>query len=62
MPTASPRIGPPRSRTSPNRSVVLEWATFIMAMIAAVGSVVRVAQNERSYRLMLRMYKKAKKK
>jgi hypothetical protein len=32
-----------------------------MATIAAVGSVVRVAQNERSYRLMLRMYKKTKK-
>jgi hypothetical protein len=62
MPTVSPRSGPRRLRTSPNRSVALEWATFIMAMIAAVGSVVRVAQNERSYRLMLRMYKKAKKK
>jgi hypothetical protein len=33
-----------------------------MATVAAVGSVVRVAQNERSYRLMLRMYKKRKKK
>ena len=42
--------------------MMLDWATFMMATIAAVGSVVRVAQNERSYRLMLRMHKKAKKK
>ena len=35
-------------------------ATFAMATIAAVGSVVRVAQNERSYRLMCQMYKKTK--
>jgi hypothetical protein len=42
--------------------VVLEWATFIMATVAAVGSVVRVAQNERSYRLLCKMYKKTKKK
>ena len=41
--------------------MTLEIATFAMATIAAVGSVVRVAQNERSYRLMCRMYKKAKK-
>jgi hypothetical protein len=41
---------------------MLEWATFIAATIAAVGSVVRVAQNERSYRLMRKMYKRAKKK
>ena len=41
---------------------MLEWATFIAATIAAVGSVVRVAQNERSYRLMRKMYKKRKKK
>jgi hypothetical protein len=40
---------------------MLEWATFVAATIAAVGSVVRVAQNERSYRLMLRMHKKGKK-
>jgi hypothetical protein len=33
-----------------------------MATIAAVGSVVRVAQNQRSYRLMCKMYKKSKKK
>ena len=32
-----------------------------MATIAAVSSVVRVAQNERSYRLMRKMYKKTKK-
>jgi hypothetical protein len=42
--------------------VVLEWATFIMATVAAVGSVVRVAQNERRYRLLCKMYKKTKKK
>ena len=37
---------------------MLEWATFVMATIAAVGSLVRIAQNERSYRLMRKMYKK----
>jgi hypothetical protein len=42
------------------RVVVLEWATFIMATVAAVGSVVRVAQNERAYRLMRRSYKRKK--
>ena len=42
--------------------MTLQWATFVAATIAAVGSVVRVAQNERGYRLMLRMYKRAKKK
>ena len=42
--------------------MTLQWATFIAATIAAVGSVVRVAQNERSYRLMRKMYKKRKKK
>ena len=35
---------------------ILEGATFVMATIAAVGSVVRVAQNERAYRLMRKMY------
>jgi hypothetical protein len=40
----------------------LQIATFIMATIAAVGSVVRVLQNERSYRLMRRVYKKKKRK
>jgi hypothetical protein len=40
---------------------VLEWATFVMATIAAVGSLVRVAQNERSYRLMRKTYKRMKK-
>jgi hypothetical protein len=43
-------------------TVTLQWATFIAATIAAVGSVVRVAQNERAYRLMRKMYKRAKKK
>jgi len=41
---------------------MLEWATFIAATIAAVGSVVRVAQNERAYKLMKKMAKHAKKK
>ena len=41
---------------------MLEWATFVMATIAAVGSLVRIAQNERSYRLMRKMYRKRKKK
>ena len=40
---------------------MLEWATFIAATIAAVGSLIRVAQNERSYRLMRKMAKHAKK-
>jgi hypothetical protein len=40
---------------------MLEWATFIMATIAAVGSLIRVAQNERSYRLMCRMHEQTKK-
>jgi hypothetical protein len=30
--------------------MTLQWATFIMATIAAVGSVVRVYQNERLQR------------
>ena len=38
--------------------MTLQWATFIAATIAAVGSVVRVWQNQRSYRLMLKVYKK----
>jgi hypothetical protein len=41
---------------------MLEWATFIAATVAAVGSVVRVVQNERSYKLMRKMYKRTKKK
>ena len=38
----------------------LQIATFIMATAAAVGSLVRIAQNERAYRLMRKMYKRAK--
>ena len=41
---------------------MLKWATFIMATLAAVGSVVRVWQNQRSYRLMSKAYKRKKKK
>ena len=40
----------------------LQVATFVMATIAAVGSVVRVAQNERAYKLMRKMHKKRRKK
>ena len=39
---------------------MLEWATFIAATIAALGSVVRVAQNERAYKLMRKSYKRMK--
>ncbi len=42
--------------------VTLQWATFLMATGAFLVGLVRVAQNERSYRLMVRMYKKRKKK
>jgi hypothetical protein len=41
--------------------MTLQWITFLAASIAAVGSVVRVAQNERSYKLMCKMYKRTKK-
>lgn len=41
---------------------MLEWATFIMATIAAVGSLIRVAQNERLYRWHKKTHKKRKKK
>jgi hypothetical protein len=40
----------------------LQWLTFVAATIAAVGSLVRVYQNERSYRLMRKMHKKSKRK
>ena len=40
--------------------VMLDWLTLIFAAIAAVGSVVRIAQNERAYKLMCKMHKKAK--
>ena len=42
--------------------VTLQWLTFIAATVAAVGSLVRVWQNQRSYRLMSKVYKKRKKK
>jgi hypothetical protein len=57
-----PAEGEHEGAVHPVRVVVLEWATFIAATVAAVGSVVRVAQNERSYRLMRKMYKRVKKK
>jgi hypothetical protein len=37
---------------------MLDWLTLIFAAIAAVGSVVRVAQNERAYKLMRKAHKK----
>ena len=40
----------------------MQWLTFIAATVAAVGSLVRVWQNQRSYRLMSKVYKKRKKK
>ena len=46
----------------PVRLVVLEWATFIAATIAALGSVVRVYQNERLYRWHRKVHKKKRKK
>jgi hypothetical protein len=43
-------------------SEVLAWLTFLMATIAAVGSVVRVYQNERLYKWHRKVHKKRKKK
>jgi len=40
----------------------LQWLTFVAATIAAVGSLVRIWQNNRSYRLMKKHYKQARKK
>jgi hypothetical protein len=37
---------------------MLDWATFIMATVAALGSVVRVYQNERLYRWHRKVHKK----
>ncbi len=42
--------------------MMLQWATFLMATIAAMGSVVRVLQNERAYKLMKKLHKKRRKK
>ena len=42
--------------------MTLQWLTFIAATVAAVGSLVRVWQNQRSYRLMSKAYKRKKKK
>jgi hypothetical protein len=64
-PSAMPRCNQARHQLPRHPRVatfqVLEWATFIMATVAAVGSVVRVAQNERSYKLMRKSYKHMKK-
>jgi hypothetical protein len=37
---------------------MLEWATFIMATVAAVGGLVRVAQDERSFFVLSRSARK----
>ena len=42
--------------------MTLQWATFLMATAATAVGLVRIAQNERVYRLMRKMYKKRKKK
>ena len=42
--------------------MTLQWATFLMATAVAAVGLVRIAQNERAYRLMRKMYKKRKKK
>jgi hypothetical protein len=42
--------------------MTLQWATFIAATIAAVGSAVRIYQNERLYRWHRKVHKKRKKK
>jgi hypothetical protein len=41
---------------------MLAWLTLIFAAIAAAGSVVRVAQNERLYRWHHKAHKQIKKK
>jgi hypothetical protein len=41
---------------------MLDWLTLIFAAIAAVGSLVRVAQNERLYKFHRKVHKKSKKK
>jgi hypothetical protein len=41
---------------------LVEYLTLIFSAIAAVGSVVRVAQNERLYRWHRKNHKKKKKK
>jgi hypothetical protein len=42
--------------------MTLQWATFIAATIAAVGSLVRIYQNERLYRWHRKVHKKRRKK
>jgi hypothetical protein len=42
--------------------MTLQWATFIMATVAAVGSLVRIYQNERLYRWHLKRHRKKKRK
>jgi hypothetical protein len=41
--------------------VSLQWATFLMASAATVVGLVRIWQNNRSYRLMRKHYKRTKK-
>ena len=42
-------------------SATIDMATLVLSGIAAAGSIVRVAQNERSYKLMKKLHKKKKK-
>lgn len=42
--------------------VLVAYITMVLSGIAAIGGVLRVAQNERSYKLMRNLYKKRKKK
>jgi hypothetical protein len=39
---------------------MVDWLTLIFAAVAAAGSLVRVAQNERAYRLMLKAHKRTR--
>ncbi len=41
--------------------MMVDWLTLIFAAVAAVGSVVRVAQNERLWKWHRKRYKKKKK-
>jgi hypothetical protein len=42
--------------------MMVDWLTLVFAAVAAVGSIVCVAQNERLYRWHLKRHKKKKKK
>jgi hypothetical protein len=42
--------------------LMIEWLTLIFAAIAAIGSVVRVVQDEHLWKLHLKAHKKKRKK